>query len=77
VIAGLVIAAFLRFGFLPLAVGFGLSRLFSAIPLTFDLTRWYAETTVLAFLVFAGVLGWGLLASSGGRPLFRQELLDG
>jgi hypothetical protein len=65
-----------RFGLLPVMIGASISDLLLTMPLTPDLTAWYAYASVLTLLVVVGVLVWGFTVSLAGRPLFRDELLD-
>jgi len=65
-----------RFGLLPVMIGASIGALLETMPLTFDLTAWYAHASVLTILVIVGVLVWGFTVSLAGRPLFRDELLD-
>jgi serine/threonine-protein kinase len=67
----------LRFGFLTLAVSyvFGLTLMY--VPLTADLSAWYAGTGLVYALLLVGLAVYGFVLSLGGRPLFQGDLLAG
>jgi hypothetical protein len=64
-----------RFGLLSLMVGYSVSHLLRYMPLTFDLTSWYAYATLLTLFITVGVAAWGFRTALGGRTLFRDEIL--
>jgi serine/threonine-protein kinase len=66
----------LRIGLLAVLVGATIRDLLQALPLTFDLTAWHADVTLLTLAVVLGLAGWGFWVSLAGRPLFRDELLE-
>jgi hypothetical protein len=81
IISFLVLAAIhwfvlFRFGLLPILVGATISDLLQNLPLTFDLTAWYAHVTLLTLAVVLGLAGWGFWVSLAGRPLFRDQILE-
>jgi len=45
------------------------------MPLTFDLSAWYAGNTWITALVIAALSAWGFYFSLAGRPVFKDELL--
>jgi hypothetical protein len=65
-----------RSGLLAIMTGTSLSFLLLRLPLTFDLTAWYAEVTLLVVLVVLGVATWGFWAALAGRPIFRDEIAE-
>ena len=65
-----------RFGLLAVVVGSTVGDLFLNLPLTFDLTAWYAPTTLLVVALTLGLAGWGFWVALAGRPLFRDEILE-
>jgi serine/threonine-protein kinase len=65
-----------RVGLLAILVGSTIHVLLQILPLTFDLTAWYAHVTLLALAVVLGLAGWGFWVSLAGRPLFRDEILE-
>jgi serine/threonine-protein kinase len=66
----------LRFGLLPLMLGYTVSHLLRFMPLTFDLSHWYGYVTVLVLFFAVGVALWGFRVALAGRPLFRDEILE-
>jgi serine/threonine-protein kinase len=65
-----------RFGLLSIVVGATVSDLLQQLPLTFDLTAWYADVTLLTLALILGLAGWGFWVSLAGRPLFRDQILE-
>jgi hypothetical protein len=65
-----------RFGLLPILVGATISDLLQNLPLTFDLTAWYADVTLLTLALVLGLAVWGFWISLAGRPLFRDQILE-
>jgi serine/threonine-protein kinase len=76
-IAGLLVAALLRFGLVGLAAyGFARNMLLTA-PLTFDLSAWYAGHGLFFVVAILAVAGWGFWAARGGGTLISEAALDG
>jgi len=65
-----------RFGLVSLLVGFTVQSVLQSMPLTFDLSAWYAGSTWITLIVIAALTGWGFYVSLAGRPVFRDELLS-
>jgi hypothetical protein len=65
-----------RFGLLTVVVGATVKDLFEQLPLTFDLTAWYADATLLTLALVLALTCWGFWVSLAGRPLFRDEILS-
>jgi hypothetical protein len=68
---------YLRVGLLPLILCASIKDLVVHLPLTFDLSSWYAPAGLPALLVVLLVAYWGFRTSVAGRPLFRDEILEG
>jgi serine/threonine-protein kinase len=68
-------AMLFRFGLLTVVVGSTVKDLFETLPLTFDLTAWYADATLLTLAFVLALTCWGFWVSLAGRPLFRDEIL--
>jgi tRNA A-37 threonylcarbamoyl transferase component Bud32 len=66
---GLGLLLLLRFGFLTYVVYNFTDALLKYLPVTLDLSAWYAGVSTLSLLVLAGLAGYGLLAARGRRPL--------
>lgn len=65
----------LRFGLLAIVAQFFV-LLMPIVPLTLDLTGWYAPAAILPLCVVLALAGWGFRTSLAGRPLLRADLLD-
>ena len=57
-------------------VGFSVQALLQSMPLTFDLSAWYASSTWITVIVTAALTAWGFYVSLAGRPVFKDELLS-
>jgi serine/threonine-protein kinase len=65
-----------RFGLLSFLVFFMIGNLLTNLPLTHDLSAWYAGSTWMTLLVIAGLTAWAFYVSLAGRPVFKDELLS-
>jgi hypothetical protein len=72
----IALVALMRFGLLTLVAAFFVSQL-RRLPLTLDFTVWYSTGSLLVMLVVLAVAGYGFWVSLAGRPLIKDELLDG
>jgi serine/threonine-protein kinase len=68
--AALELFVLLRFGLLPLVVGFTILRLLSDRPITYDFGAWYGIGSLVYLLLLASLLAYGFVVSLGSRPLF-------
>jgi hypothetical protein len=59
--------ALFRFGFLGAVVAISFSDLLRLMPLTRDLSAWYATPTILTLLATAGVALYAFRATQVGR----------
>lgn len=66
-----------RVGLLAAVVGSFTSLLLYTYPMTFDLQSWYSTNTVLVLLVIGGLAVYGFRIALAGRPIFRDQLLEG
>jgi hypothetical protein len=66
----------IRFGLVSMLVGFTVQSLLGVMPLTFDLSAWYAGSTWITVLVIAALTAWGFYVSLAGRPVFKDGLLS-
>ena len=71
-IVGIYAVFLLRFGFLSAVTGVLISALLS-YPLTFDLSAWYANGSLVALLACLSLMLYGFRVSLGRQPLFREE----
>jgi serine/threonine-protein kinase len=65
----------IRFGLVSMLFGFTVQSLLGVMPLTFDLSAWYAGSTWITVLVIAALTAWGFYVSLAGRPVFKDEVL--
>jgi serine/threonine-protein kinase len=72
----LIFGVLLRFGLLSLIVTFYTFMAMEAFPLTTNLSRPYANSSVLLVLAITAVAAFGFYASRGNEPLFGHPLLD-
>jgi hypothetical protein len=77
VLALIVVFVLARFGVLVMAIAVAVSRLVSAVPVTLDLSKWYAGGTIAAYLLLLGIAVYGFYTSVGGQRVFRDGVLDG
>jgi serine/threonine-protein kinase len=68
---------FFRIGLLPLAVGAFILGLVEPVTPTLDPSRWYAGGTYLFLAITFAVAAYGFYVSLAGRPLFRDDFLEG
>jgi len=73
-LVGPVLFAFVRFGLLTLAATIAVNQALKVVPLTLDLTRPYASTSVLCMLVVLAIAGYAFYVSRAGDGLFRRLL---
>jgi len=67
----------IRFGLLAATVAFFFSNVLGRFPLTLDLSTWYVGATLTAMLTAVAVAAYGCHTALAGRPLFKDELLEG
>jgi hypothetical protein len=66
-----VLLVMFRFGLLAAVLAEMFHTLLSMVPITTDLSAWYARDGLIAVLVVLGLAVYGFVISLGGRPLFR------
>ena len=67
----------IRFGLLAMASLSLVQELLAVTPLTRDFAGWYAGASLSVVLIVLALAVFGFYASLGGRPLLREELLEG
>jgi hypothetical protein len=72
----LILGVLLRFGLLAIIVTFYTFMAMGALPLTTDLARLYASSSVLLMVAITAVAAYGFYTSRGNEPLFGRALLD-
>ncbi len=65
-----------RFGVLALAVAFSVSAALKDLPLTADLSTWYAGTTLFAIASVLALTAYALYTALAGRPLLKTGFLE-
>ena len=81
IISGLVFGAcawiaLFRFGMLTFATVMIFGQLLRDVPLTFDLSAWWAKSAVIALCLSVGLALWSFRTSMGGAPVFRDRVFD-
>jgi len=66
----------LRFGLLAALVGVFVGQVLGEVPWTTDLSAWYADRTLIAAAVLAGLLAYGFTVALGGRSIFRDLIQE-
>ena len=67
---GLQVFALARFGLLAMAGSLLCSEMLSLVPLTADLSAWYAYQGVIMALVVIGLALYACVTATGGQRLF-------
>jgi serine/threonine-protein kinase len=75
-IYGVAALVVFRFGFVALAVGLFVTNMLLNVPLTLDLSDWYASSTLLPLLIVAALAVWGFYNALAGRKLWKTELFS-
>jgi len=75
--AGLIVVALLRFGVVGLAAINLTSEVLASVPLTVDLSAWYAPYGFFFVLIVLAVAAWAFWAARGGGSLIPDAALDG
>lgn len=73
VAGALWLAIMMRVGFLAMVVATSVAALLGAVPLTLDLSAWYADRSAVALLLILGAGLYGFIVSLGGRPAFPDR----
>ena len=73
---GVAVIVVFRFGFVALAVGLFVTDMLLNLPLTLDLSAWYAGSTLLPLLVVAALAVWGFYNALAGQKLWKAELFS-
>jgi hypothetical protein len=69
---GLSVFVLARFGLLAFAGSLFCSELLSLVPLTADLSAWYAYQGIIMALVIVGLAGYAFFTATRGQRLFRE-----
>jgi hypothetical protein len=76
VVIGLFWFALFRYGLLPAILAITLADFLEQMPLTFDVTAWYAAPSLLTLALVAGLALFGFRSALAGRLLIRDAVLD-
>lgn len=68
--------AVVRFGLIALATAIFLTNFLLNVPVTLDLSRWYASNFVFVFLIFVAMAAWGFYIALAGQRLWKDELFE-
>ena len=72
----ILVLLFFRFGLLSAIAGWFVFNLLLLLPITSDLSAWYAGSTYLALTTTAGLGLYGFRTTLAGRPLLREEFFQ-
>jgi MFS family permease len=73
----LFLAMMLRFGILALAIGTFISTVLIQFPITTEWSAWYAPSGWIALGLVIALAVYAFRTSLAGKPLFKDEWLDG
>src|SRR5262249_18409599 len=75
---GILMILYLLFpcGLLSIVVAAYIQNLFNNLPLSLDLSVWYAAPTLLAALMIAGLAAYSLRIALAGRSLYRDPIFS-
>jgi eukaryotic-like serine/threonine-protein kinase len=72
----MILLVLTRGGLLPLASALFFMFILIEVPITLDVTAWYASRAVPVVVVLVAVAIYGFRTSLGGKPMFGSSLLD-
>jgi len=72
----LIMFIMLRFGLLPFVVGQAVASILISFPITTEFSAWYAGSAIFALAFTLVLAGWAFHTALGGRPLFKEALLE-
>jgi hypothetical protein len=67
VVIGIALLLLVRFGLLALLVAFSLNNVLQAYPLTGHFAEWYAQPTIVVFLLISALAIFGFYTSTAGK----------
>ena len=76
IVFGMALVILIRFGLLALVVALVLTNVLQAYPITGHFAEWYAEPTILVFVLILALASFGFYTSTAGKPLFGSVSLD-
>jgi hypothetical protein len=75
-IGSLLVLAFTRFGLLTLSTSTLIYFWLNSLPLTTNLSAWYAGTSFLVMFIVTALAGYAFYTSLGGQKVFKGKLLE-
>jgi hypothetical protein len=75
IFGGILVLCMLRVGLLGVMAGFFMLILHQ-VPLTTDLSAWYAGNSLMVLVLTAAMAVWAFYISLAGRRLFKDTLLE-
>ena len=76
IVFGMALVILIRFGLLALVVALVLTNVLQAYPITGHFAEWYAEPTILVFVLILALAAFGFYTSTAGKSLFGSVSLD-
>jgi serine/threonine-protein kinase len=76
VTGALITVAVTEFGLIPLVVSSFVVDTVEVVPLTLNLSAWWATPTLMTLALLIGLAGFGFYASRAGQPIFGTVLKD-
>ncbi len=73
---GIAAFAVVRFGLIVLAIGVLTVDVLLNVPITLDLSNWYAARALCVVLGFAVIAAWGFYTSLAGQRLWKDDLFE-
>ena len=73
---GIAVFVLIRFGLLALVMQWGFLTIFDELPLTTELSTWYAEKAIVGLALMVALACYGFWISLAGRPLIARDLLE-
>jgi serine/threonine-protein kinase len=77
VVVGMALLLLVRFGLLALLVAFSLNNVLQAYPLTGHFSEWYAQPTIVVFLLISALGIFGFYTATAGKSRLGNISFDG
>jgi hypothetical protein len=77
VVVGIALLLLVRFGLLALLIAFSLNNVLQAYPLTGHFSEWYAQPTIVVFMLISALAIFGFYTSTAGKSRLGSISLDG
>jgi predicted Ser/Thr protein kinase len=76
VVVGIALLLLVRFGLLALLIAFSLNNVLQAYPLTGHFSEWYAQPTIVVFMLISALAIFGFYTSTAGKSRLGSISLD-